>query len=323
MDRGFWDKLEKPILALAPMMDVTDNAFRQIVSRCSYPSVMWTEFVSATGLCSAGKDFLVKRFLRFKKQERPLVAQLFGDNPDDFYEAAKIIRKLKFDGIDINMGCPEKKIVAQASGAALILDPELARNIILATKKGAGDLPVSIKIRLGYTKIDWQNWISVLLEAKPVVITVHGRTRKEMSKVPNHWGEIAKIAKFVKNKVSQSDRPLIIGNGDVQTIEEANEKAKQYGLDGIMVGRAVIGNPWFFDCQKNVGKIPLSEKLKILLKHTKIFETNFPDRHFAIIKKHHHAYIVGFVGAKKLRTDLMACNDSVSARKVISRFIKK
>jgi nifR3 family TIM-barrel protein len=323
MDRGFWDKLEKPILALAPMMDVTDSVFRQIVMECSQVGVMWTEFVSVAGLCSAGKDFLIKRFLRFKKTEQPLVAQLFGNKPDDFRRAAQIIRKLKFDGIDINMGCPEKKIVAQESGAALLRSPKLARDIILATKEGAGNLPVSIKIRLGFSKIDWQDWLGVLLEAKPAVITIHGRTRKEMSKVPTHWGEIGKIVEFVRNKIPEGEWPLIIGNGDIKTVAEAIQKIDQYHLDGVMVGRAVIGNPWFFDPQKTVEQIPLSAKLKILLQHTKIFEATFPDRPFAVIKKHHHAYITGFVGAKKLRADLMACDDSQSAKKVIERFTKQ
>lgn len=323
MKKGFWDKLKKPIFALAPMMDVTDSAFRQIVAEQSSPSVMWTEFVSVAGLCSAGKDFLTKRFLRFKKKEQPLVAQLFGNNPNDFRRAAQIIRKLKFDGIDINMGCPEKKIVKEGSGAALLQSPQLARDIILATKEGAGDLPVSIKIRLGFTKIDWQDWLGVLLEAQPAVITIHGRTRKEMSKVLTHWDEIGKIVEFVRNKMPKGDWPLIIGNGDIKTVAEAMQKIERYRLDGVMIGRAVIGNPWFFDHQKSIEQIPLSEKLKILLKHTKIFETTFPDRHFAVIKKHYHAYIAGFIGAKKLRTDLMACDDSRSAKKVIERFIKQ
>lgn len=323
MKKGFWEGLKKPILALAPMMDVTDSAFRQIIVECSNPSVMWTEFVSATGLCSAGKDFLIKRFLHFKKKERPLVAQLFGNDPNDFREAAKIIRELKFDGIDINMGCPEKKIVKQESGAALLLNPKLARDIILATKEGVGDLPVSIKIRLGFAKIDWPDWLEVLLEAKPAAVIIHGRTRKEMSKVPTHWDEIGEIVQFVRDKLPKSDQPLMIGNGDIQTALEAIQKAEQYNLDGIMIGRAVIGNPWFFDRTKTIAQISLSEKLKILLEHTKIFEATFPDRPFAVIKKHYHAYITGFVGAKKLRTDLMMCNDSKTAKKVIDQFIKQ
>lgn len=320
MNKGFWDDLDRPILALAPMTDVTDSAFRQIVAECGRPSVMWTEFVSATGLCSAGKEFLIKRFLGLKKQERPLVAQLFGNNPDDFREAAKIVRKLKFDGIDINMGCPEKKIVVQKAGAYLLLHPELARDIILATKEGAGDLSVSIKIRLGYTKIDWQGWLEVLLEARPAVITIHGRTRKEMSKVPTHWDEIGKIVQFIRSKVPQADWPLIIGNGDIRTVAEATQKANRYNLDGIMVGRAVIGNPWFFNCGKTIDQIPLSEKLKILLKHTKIFERTFPDRNFAVIKKHYHAYISGFPGAKELRIHLMQCTSASQVAQIIRQF---
>lgn len=320
MNKGFWDDLDRPILALAPMMDVTDSAFRQIVAGCGRPSVMWTEFVSATGLSSAGREFLTKRFLKFKAVEKPLVAQLFGNNPDDFYSAAKLISQMGFSGIDINFGCPEKKIVLQGAGAALLQGPQLARDIILATKEGAGDLPVSIKIRLGYTKIDWQDWLEVLLEARPAVIIIHGRTRKEMSKAPTHWDEIGKIVQFVRNQVPQADWPLIIGNGDIKTMAEAIQKANQYNLDGIMVGRAVIGNPWFFNCGKTIDQIPLSEKLKILLKHTKIFERTFPDRNFAVIKKHYHAYISGFPGAKELRIHLMQCTSASQVAQIIRQF---
>jgi len=323
MEKGFWEDLKKPILALAPMMDVSDSAFRRMVAGRSSPSVMWTEFVSATGLGSVGKEFLIKRFLRFQTQERPLVAQLFGNNPDGFCEAAKIIRKLKFDGIDINMGCPEKKIITQEAGAYLLLHPELARDIILAAKEGAGDLPVSIKIRLGYNQIDWLNWLGVLLEARPAALIVHGRTRKEMSKAPTHWDEIGKIAQFVRNRLPKSEQPLMIGNGDIKTMAEAVGKAKQYNLDGVMIGRAVIGNPWFFNPKRKTEGVSIVDKLKALLDHTKIFEKTFPDRNFAVIKKHYHAYIGGFIGAKRLRADLMACGNSKAVRKVIDQFIKQ
>src|SRR3989338_1390608 len=238
---NFWQKLNRPFFILAPMADVTDSAFRQIILSCGKPDIFYTEFVSADGLCSEKGKLKLVPHLAFKKNERPIVTQFFGANPENFYKCAQIAVKLGFDGIDINMGCPDRKVLKQGGGAALILKPELAKEIIRETKRGADNLPVSVKTRIGYNKIITEEWISHLIEAKPAAIILHGRTMKEMSKVPAHWDEIGKAGVLCR----KAGIP-IIGNGDIVTHAEGLEKAKQYDLDGIMVGRGIFHNPWFF-----------------------------------------------------------------------------
>ncbi|MDD5605739.1 MAG: tRNA-dihydrouridine synthase [Patescibacteria group bacterium] len=310
MQRGFWGKLKKPILALAPMADVTDFAYRELFAKLGKPDVMWTEFVSCDGLAnSQGRKALVKN-LRFSQIQRPIVAQLFGSNPDTFFTAAQLIRKLGFDGIDINMGCPEKSICQAGSGAALFNQPALAQEIVAQTKRGAGELPVSVKIRTGYTQADLEPWINTLIKAKPVAIIVHARTKREMSKVPADWAMLGRVVKKLRKKYSTRQLPLILGNGDVQTVVEAEAKAKQYALDGVMVGRATFGNPWFFQPK------PISQRelFCTLVIHAKLYEkTTGRFKPFDLMKKHFKAYISGFKGAKELRLKLM---QTVSAQDV-------
>lgn len=305
---NFWEKLTvlrqaqgKPFFILAPMADVTDMAFRQIVVSCSKPDVLYTEFVSCDGLCSEkGKPKLMPH-LAFKENERPIMAQFFGANPDNFYKCAQFAVELGFDGIDINMGCPAGKIVKHDSGAGLIRNPELAKKIIQETKRGAGSLPVSVKTRIGYNKIITEEWVRSLIEAEPASITIHGRTMKEMSKVPAHWDEIGKAAVLCR----EAGIP-IIGNGDVMTYAEGMEKAEQYGLDGIMVGRAIFSNPWFFDPNIDPIKKTRQERIVLLKKHIQNFiELWGNDKNFAVMRRFIKVYISGWPGAKELRTKLM------------------
>ena len=244
MNRGFWDKLPKPFFILAPMYDVTDVAFRHVVSKCAAPDVYFTEFVSTDGLMSpAGRERLIYH-LKKENDPTPLVAQVFGAKPEKFYETAKFVRELGFDGMDINMGCPKPAEMKGGACAALFKNPQLAKEIVEAAWKGASEpmddhppIPVSIKIRIGDTKIDWENWIATLLEAQPANISIHLRTRKEMSKVPAHWELMPEIVKFIHEHTSPETRPSIVGNGDVLTRTEGNEKAKNTGCDGVMVGQ--------------------------------------------------------------------------------------
>ena len=178
--RGFWGELKRPILALSPMDDITDAACRRLVARCGKPDVMLTEFVSVDGLCSAGRKRLLED-LRFDECERPVVAQLFGTNPELFRRSAELVVSLGFDGIDINMGCPVKAVCNTGSGSSLINEPELAIEIVQATIEGAGKLPVSVKTRIGYSKIQTEEWTAHLLKARPAALTFHLRTRKEQS----------------------------------------------------------------------------------------------------------------------------------------------
>ena len=286
---------------MAPMADVTDSAFRQVVLSCGKPDVFYTEFVSADGLCSEKGRPKLMPHLVFKKNERPIVAQFFGANPENFYKCAQLAVELGFDGIDINMGCPSGKIVKHDSGAGLIRTPELAKEIIRETKRGAGNLPVSVKTRIGYNKIVTEEWVLHLIEAKPAAIIIHGRTSKEMSKVPNHWDEIGKAAALCR----KAGIP-VIGNGDIASYSEGLEKSKQFGLDGVMVGRAIFSNPWFFNPSIDPAIKTLAEKIELLKKHirlfTKLWGTN---KNFDTMKKFFKIYISGWEGAKELRAKLM------------------
>lgn len=309
---NFWKKLKKPIFALAPMTDVTDAAFRRIIAKYGKPDVIWTEFVSADGLCSKGKTKLLKTLKFNKKIERPIVAQFFGSKPENFYKCAQLAVKLGFDGIDINMGCPDKKVEKQGAGATLMKTPELAQKIIAETKNGAGKLPVSVKTRIGFNKPEIETWIPCLLKAKPDAIIIHGRTRKEMSKVPAHWDLIGKAAKIAKGS-----GVLIIGNGDVVSLNEAKEKAKRYNLDGIMIGRGIFGNPWLFN--KKPPQITPKRKLKVLREHIALFDKLFKNKKsFNTMKKHFKAYISGFDGAKELRIKLMETKNAQEAEKILN-----
>ncbi|MFH0846134.1 MAG: tRNA-dihydrouridine synthase [Patescibacteria group bacterium] len=330
---NFWGKLvknKKPFFVLAPMLDVTDVAFREIIAKYGKPDTLWTEFVSCDGLMSEGKEKLM-HLLEYTENQRPIVAQIFGAKPENFYHTAQLIKKLGFDGIDINMGCPQKNILKQGAGAKLITTPNLAREIIRETKRGAGDLPVSVKTRIGFKKNELETWLPVLLEEKPVAITIHGRTQKDMSKVPADWKIIKRAVEIAKGS-----GVLILGNGDVNLVEEGIKRAQESGVDGIMVGRGVFGKPWLF---KNwvlggpnnleTGFPSVEERLKILIEHLKLYKKYFGDKgegrikSFNLMKKHIGAYVVGFRRAKELRTKLMETEDEDSAIQTIQNYLKK
>lgn len=306
-----WQKLKKPFFCLAPMADVTDIAFRQTMTKYGKPDVFWTEFVSADGLASEKGRKKLLPVLRFEKKEKPIVAQIFGANPENIKIACEIVSKLGFDGVDINMGCPDKKVVRQEAGAALIKNPSLAREIIRAAKEAG--LPVSVKTRIGFNTMEYKTWLPELLKEDFSALTIHLRTKKEMSKVPAHW-ELAKdIAKIVRKK---NKNMILIANGDVKSLEEGREKAKKCGFDGIMVGRGVLGNPWFFTKKKMI--LP-EEKISALKVHIKLFEKYLKNlKNFAVMKKHFKAYISGFDGAKELRSRLMSANSPKDALRVLS-----
>lgn len=317
MIKGFWEKLEKPILALAPLYDVTDAAFRTVIAKYGKPDIMFTEFTSAEGLASKGKSKLIHQ-LSFSPQEHPIVAQLFGKTPDAFFEAAKLAASLGFDGVDLNTGCPEKNVVKQGSGAGLFRTPELTQEILGAMKAGSGGLPISVKIRIGDNNISWENWIEKLLETEPAAITVHLRTRKEMSKVPAHWEIMPDIVKFIHKNTTTENRPVILGNGDVNTLAEARTKVQETGCDGAMIGRGIFGNPWFFNRKREGEIIPVEEKMKVLLEHTFLFEEKFKGiKPFEVMKKHYKAYVTGFDSAKDLREKLYTAESATEVEEII------
>lgn len=352
-----WAELRKrntPFFCAAPMADVTDAAFRRILVKYGKPDVMWTEFVSADGLISGGRDALM-RDLAFVENERPIVAQLFSSNPRRMEAAAKLCAELGFDGIDINMGCPDRSIEKQGAGAAMMQTPSVASKVISAAKRGiaaAGmSIPVSVKTRIGYGKDETDTWIAHLLEQNIVALTVHARTRKELSKVPADWSRIKRVVALRDRLAPQT---LIIGNGDVTSLADGRAKAAMSGCDGVMIGRALFGNPWFFDQsrevvaalpqkrgaflrlpflkrffdtrrtapQSAVRPITVRERLAVLVEHAVLFEELLGDiKSFAIMKKHFKAYCTGFTGAKELRVRLMETGSVVEVKAVVSDFL--
>jgi len=309
---SFWDNLPKPFFAMAPMADVTDVAFRALVAKRGKPDIFWTEFVSADGLYHTRKIGKMKdaenplmRDLSIGEGQRPIVAQIFSSKPEMIAYATKLVAELGFDGVDINMGCPDRSIEKQGAGAAMIKNPKLAVEIIRAAQE-ASTLPVSVKTRIGYNTESLDGWLTAILEANPAAITLHLRTRKEMSAVPADWG-LMKKAVEIRNRVNP--KVLLIGNGDVQDIEYARAKATESGCDGVMLGRAMFGNPWVFAGRKPEDT-PLSEKLTTLLELAHGFEKLSPPKHLAILKKHIKAFVTGFAGAAELRAKLMEAENA-------------
>jgi len=321
------DNAPKPFFVLAPMDDVTDTVFRQVVHKNAPADLYFTEFVNVDGLQSPGRPKLMKK-LRFAANEGPLVAQLWGLKPENFEKTAREIADgtvakelglpegVNFVGIDLNMGCPAKSEVKNGTCSALINNRPLAKEIIEATKKGAVSasrrMPVSVKTRLGFSNIDL-TWHEFLLGFDLFMLTVHWRTRKEMSKVPAHWEYATEIIKL-RDKVSPST--LIVGNGDVENRKHGEELAKQHGIDGIMIGRGVFHDPFVFAKRSNWGSVGEEDRKTMLRHHATLFAETWTnnERPIHTLNKFSKIYISDFDGAKELREKLM---DSQSADELI------
>ncbi len=317
--KNFWQKIKKPIFAQAPMDDVTDAVFRQMIAKYGKPDVMWTEFVSADGLANPIGRKALKRKLIFSKKEKPIVAQLFGAKPENFKIAAKYVASLGFDGIDINMGCPDRKVEKTGAGASLIKNPELAKKIILKTKEGAGHLPVSVKTRIGYKTNEIEKWLKVLLEVEPSAIILHLRTRNELSNFPARFSVLKQA---VKIRDQHKSRTLILGNGDIKDRQVGLKIIKQTGADGVMIGRGLFGRPWLLS-KKLKKEPPISKKLQILTEHVLLFEKIFKNkRNFSIMKKHFKSYCSDFPRAKELRIKLMESERAEEIAEILKEFIK-
>jgi len=309
------EQLSRPFFVLAPMDDVTDTVFRQIVADCAPPDLFFTEFVNVDGLQSIGRSHLLHK-LQFTSSETRLVAQLWGLKPENFKAVATQIadgtlaRELglpegvNFVGIDLNMGCPAKSEVQNGTCSALINNRDLALEIIKATQAGAaGRVPVSVKTRLGFNEIDF-TWHELLLKQNLNMLTIHGRTRKEMSAVPAHWDSIGKI-KELRDRIAP--QTLIVGNGDVETRKQSETLAAQYGLDGIMVGRGIFKDPFLFAKTTPWPKYTKEQRVALYTKHVKLFAETWTsqDRRVATLNKFCKVYISDFDGAKELREGLM------------------
>lgn len=375
------NQLPKPFFVLAPMFDVTDTVFRRVIAECAPPDLFFTEFTNVDGLQSEGRKNLLK-YLQFTPQEKPIIAQIWGKDPENYYKTARQLadgtladearwyarrsgsdkvqgykekrasrtggtvsesqtqltqqfaestgRVLSFaqkqasaasvsggfDGIDINMGCPDKNIIKNGCCAALINDRELAAEIIQATQEGAGSLPVSVKTRLGFNEIDL-TWHEFLLNQKLDALTIHGRTKKEMSKVPPHWDAVTQIVKL-RDKLSPATK--IIGNGDVMTRAEGEELAKKYNLDGVMMGRAVFTDPFVFAKKSPWPNYTKEQRLDLYRRHVELFAQAWPngERKVHTLNTFCKIYINGFDGAKELREQLMNAQSTSEILKLLN-----
>lgn len=325
MNSGFWDRLAKPFFVLAPMADVTDAAFRRVIAKYGKPDVTWTEFVSADGLFMAkehqGEDGMPKkthplmRDFLYTESERPIVAQLFTSRPEMMEKAAALARELGFDGVDINMGCPDRSIEKQGAGAAMMKDPARAQEVIAAAKQGAKDIPVSVKTRVGFNRVELDTWLPKVLEMRIAALIVHARTRKEMSLVPARWEHVAEAVRL-RDAIAPGTK--LVGNGDALSLADARAKIEETGADGVMLGRAIFGNPWLFSERQP----SLEEKLAVMVEHTKEYEKLLGDlKSFAIMKKHYKAYVNGFDGAKELRLALMEARDASEVEAIVGKFL--
>lgn len=296
------------------MEDVTDTVFRRIVASCARPDVFFTEFTSVDGLFSRGRDAVIHRF-DFTESERPVVAQIWGNSPELFFKAAQLIAEMKFDGIDINMGCPEKSVTSRGAGAACINDPKRAGEIISATREGAKGLPVSLKTRLGYKKIS-PDWIPFLLEQHLDALTVHGRTAAELSKVPAHWDEIGRAVSLKREMKADT---IIIGNGDVINYKDAVNKCDTYGTDGVMIGRGIFHDLWAFSPSVESHMDDHKELFRIMREHMKLFdETWGATKNFAVLKKFFKIYVQGFPNASELRELVMRASSRSEVEDILT-----
>lgn len=316
--KNFWHELPKPLFILAPMEDVTDTVLRQVIARCGKPGVFFTEFTNVEGMFSNGVRQVTQR-LRYTEAERPIVAQIWGTRPENFFKAAKKLFDLGFDGIDLNMGCPASGVMQKGACSGLINNRPLAKEIIDATQQGAaGVIPVSVKTRLGFRAIDFE-WIAFVLEQKLSALTVHARTVSEMSKVPAHWDSLKTV---VDLRNAMQPTTLVIGNGDVKSLEDAKQKVAATGVDGIMIGRGIFDNPYLFSGTTTLSEKSPEEKLHLLLEHMRLWQDTWGNtKHFPILRKFFKVYANGFPGAQELRMQLMETQTPEETEHLVASFL--
>lgn len=301
-------QLPRPFFVLAPMDDVTDTVFRRMIADTAAPDLFFTEFVNVDGLQSPGRQHLLKK-LRYTEDERPLVAQIWGKDPEKYYKTAQELVEMGFDGIDINMGCPAKPVIKNGCCSALIENRPLALEIIQATQEGAaGKIPVSVKTRLGFRTVDL-TWHEFLLQQDLDMLTVHGRTQREMSAVPAHWDLIGEVRELRDRIAPQT---VIVGNGDVLNHAQGLALAEQYKLDGIMIGRGIFQDPFAFAAESPWMAYTREQRIALFAKHVRMFVRTWQNNERAIapLNKFCKVYINHFDGAKELRERLMACESA-------------
>lgn len=316
MKKNFWAELPKPFFILAPMEDVTDVVFRHVIKEAGAPDVFFTEFANSDSYCHPeGKDSLRGR-LAFTEDEQPIVGHIWGDNPKFFREMSLGLAELGFKGIDLNMGCPVPNVAGRGKGSGLILRPEVAAELIEAAKTGG--LPVSVKTRIGYTEIDEMDaWITHLLKQDIANLSIHLRTRKEMSKVDAHWELIPQIMKIRDEIAPQT---MITINGDIADRSKGLELAEKYGVDGIMIGRGIFKNPYAFEQEP---KEHSSEELLGLLSLQLDLQDQYAEmipRSIVGLHRFFKIYVKGFAGASDLRVKLMQTKSTDEVREILADF---
>ena len=316
MKENFWAALPKPFFILAPMEDVTDVVFRHVVKEAGAPDVFFTEFTNSDSFCHPDGKESVRGRLTFTEDEQPMVAHIWGDKPEFFKEMSIQLAEMGFKGIDLNMGCPVPNVAERGKGSGLILRPEVAAELIQAAK--AGGLPVSVKTRIGFTQqSELDDWISHLLKQDIANLSIHLRTRKEMSKVAAHWELIPRV---VELRDALAPQTLITINGDIQDRQMGLELAEKYGVDGIMIGRGIFKNPFAFEKEAREYS---SEELIALLR----LQLDLQDQYAQIIPRSitglhrfFKIYVKGFPGANDLRVQLMNTKTTDEVRTILDTF---
>ncbi len=316
-----WQEINRPIWCLAPMEGVTDSPFRQMLVKMGKPAVLFTEFASVEGMVSVGGEEVAQR-LRHEESERPLVAQIWGLKPENFFKVSRQIIDTGFDGIDLNFGCPDRAVVKMGACAAMMEnDRGRVKEIIVAVKEAvAGKVPVSVKTRIGFRLVETEEWGRFFLEQGIDALTIHGRTVKQMSKVSANWEEVGKV---VKLRDEMGLETVIIGNGDIDDLGQAREMVGRYGVDGVMIGRGVFKNPWLFgevDAESKTKK----ERLELLVEHSRLFVETWADqKNFEEMKKYFKMYIRDFDQAGEWREKLMKCRDLSGVEEVVDQLLRE
>ncbi|KKJ47325.1 hypothetical protein T651_05950 [Staphylococcus aureus MRSN 2761] len=316
MKENFWSELPRPFFILAPMEDVTDIVFRHVVSEAARPDVFFTEFTNTESFCHPEGIHSVRGRLTFSEDEQPMVAHIWGDKPEQFRETSIQLAKMGFKGIDLNMGCPVANVAKKGKGSGLILRPDVAAEIIQATK--AGGLPVSVKTRLGYYEIDeWKDWLKHVFEQDIANLSIHLRTRKEMSKVDAHW-ELIEAIKNLRDEIAPNT--LLTINGDIPDRKTGLELAEKYGIDGVMIGRGIFHNPFAFE--KEPREHTSKELLDLLRLHLSLFNKYEKDeiRQFKSLRRFFKIYVRGIRGASELRHQLMNTQSIAEVRALLDEF---
>lgn len=320
MRGNFWRDLPRPFFVLAPMEDVTDVVFRHVVAKAARPDVFFTEFTNTESFCHPEGKKSVRGRLIFTEDEQPIVAHIWGDKPEKFREMSIGMAEMGFSGVDINMGCPVPNVAGNGQGAGLIRRPEVAAEIIQAAK--AGGLPVSVKTRLGYSRIDeWRDWLTHVLKQDIANLSIHLRTRKEMSKVPAHWELIPEIKKL-RDEIAPDT--LLTINGDIPDRKTGLELAEEYGVDGIMIGRGIFKNPFAFE--KEPKEHTTKELLDLLRYHLDLYDHYSKEgelRSFKALQRFFKIYVKGFHGASELRNQLMSTESTDDVRAMLDNFKSK